>query len=203
MPTSAAGPAPYPGLRRLLAEDVAAARGHFHDTVGHAFPSLFVVAAHRLAHALHRRGRRIPAHAVAALSHVLTGAEIRPAARIGGGFVVVHPTAVIIGSDVVAGRRLSLYGVNTLGSSTEPTLHGDVPDPGAQLVLGDDVVVCSHASILGALTVGSRVVVSAYSAVLSDVPDGVRVRGVPAAWDAPTPEAPAPGFPSATAAPCR
>lgn len=163
-------------LLKLVRADIDAARDQFGSAVSHAFPNLFVALSHRVAHALERRGRRWSAHLVAIVCHVLTGAEIRPSATLGPGLRIVHPTGIVIGTEVVAGRNLALWGSNTLGYSrfTDPSLPQGWP------TLGDDVIVLSHASVLGRVSVGDRTLVAAYALVLEDMPADSRPRGVPA-----------------------
>lgn len=168
----------HPDLRLLdlIRSDIEAARRHFGSALTHAFPNLFVAVSHRFAHTLHRHGHPWLAQVMALACHVLTGAEIRPTAQIGPGLMVIHPTGIVIGGNVVAGRDLQLWGSNTLGRMG---FSSATRAPGSPR-LGDSVVLLTHASVVGAVVIGDRVVVAAYSLVLDDMSDDSRPRGVPA-----------------------
>jgi serine O-acetyltransferase len=100
-----------------------------------------------------------------------SGAELKPASTIGPGLVLKHTTGLVVGAEVVAGARLTLHQNVTLG---------DRHPFGGQPTLGDDVIICAGACVLGPITVGSGAVVAANAVVLSDVPAGAVVAGVPA-----------------------
>ncbi|GAB4003834.1 serine O-acetyltransferase [Nocardioides ultimimeridianus] len=163
-------------LRATFRQDLKAAHVFYAGSVWqHAFPNLFVVASYRVAHALHQRGQRVLSHLVALVAQVLTGAEIRPSASIGPGFVVVHPAAVVIGANVVAGSGLTLYGSNTLGWSQQMG-----SDEQGWPSVGDDVIFFTHASAVGDVRIGNRVRVGAYGLVAHDIPSDSVASGVPA-----------------------
>ena len=100
-----------------------------------------------------------------------SGAELKPTSRIGPGLVLKHTTGLVVGGEVVAGRRLTLHQNVTLG---------DRHPYGGQPTLGDDVVIGAGACVLGPIMVGDGAVIAANSVVLDDVPAGSLVAGVPA-----------------------
>lgn len=104
------------------------------------------------------------AHVVAA-----TGAEIHPAAQIGGGFNLVHTVGVVIGRDVVAGRDLVLHQGVTLGDGG----RGD-----GQPVIGNGVRIGAGAVVLGGVVVGDDALIGANAVVLANVAAGTTVVGV-------------------------
>ncbi len=165
-----------PTLRSLIRADIEQLGVLFNSAAEHLFPSGYVAVSYRIAHALYQRGCKRVAGVVTVICHVLTGAEVRPDARIGPGFVVVHPSAVVVGGGVVAGKNLSLWGSNTLGY----TWRGGPDEKSGSPVLGDDVAVFAHASVFGGVTVGDRVLIGAYSLVLDDMPSDSWPRGIPA-----------------------
>jgi serine O-acetyltransferase len=173
---------PSPSLRSLIRADFDQLAVVFSSAVEHLFPSGYVALSYRIAHALHQRGRRKLAGIVMIVCQVLTGAEIRPDAKIGPGLVVVHPSGVVVGGSVVAGRNLSLWGSNTLGYAWRGESGGKPGSP----TLGDDVALFTHASVVGGVTVGDRVLIAAYSLVLDDMPDDTWPRGIPAKPAPPT-----------------
>lgn len=176
MSTSAQTTTPEPGLLELIKSDIDAARDYYGGSaLARAFPNIFVPVTYRIAHALDVRGLRWVAQAISIVCHILTGAEIRPGARIGPRMVIVHTTGVVIGNDVVAGSDLLLLGANTLGQSPETARR-----PEGSPRLGYAVILATHSSIVGPVVIGDRVLVGAYACVMDDMPDDSRPKGVPA-----------------------
>lgn len=97
------------------------------------------------------------------------GCVIGRGADFGPEFVLVHSHGVVINTSVRGGARVFVEHQVTIGA-----------ERGASPVLGDDVFIGAGARILGGVRVGSRVKVGANAVVVSDVPDGVTVVGVPA-----------------------
>jgi serine O-acetyltransferase len=160
----------------LLKGDVAQLRARHpgESLLKRAYPGLFLCATYRLSHTLHLRGQRLLPIALMWLTHALTGTEIRPTAVLGPGLTILHPSGIVVGGGVVAGARLTLVGGNTLGANLKHGIHG-AP------VLGDDVIVGTHALVLGPVLVGDHAVVGAMSVVLDDVAPKAKVKGIPAA----------------------
>jgi serine O-acetyltransferase len=148
------GEAPLSGARRLM---------HL------ALPAMQCAILHRVAHALHLRGRRGAASLVARLSTVLTGSAIHPGSRIGPGLMVPHPARVAFCG--TAGRDLVLFPASYVGPA-EPVLPGQ-GFPADAPRLGDAVVVGAHAAVQGAVTVGDGAMVGIGVATRRDVPEGV------------------------------
>lgn len=99
--------------------------------------------------------------------------EIRPEARIGPGFRVIHCSlACIIGPFAMAGRNLYLTGGNVIGRRRINLQAGAIR-------LGDDVMLGINAMVIGPLVIGDRVRIGAGATVLKDVPAHARVIGPP------------------------
>ena len=106
------------------------------------------------------------------LMEILTGISLPASAQIGKGFYVGHFSNIILHSDVKMGENCSvgpgvLIGTRGLGKKGTP-------------IVGNNVYIGAGAKILGKITIGNGVRIGANSVVLTDVPDGVTVVGIPA-----------------------
>ena len=128
--------------------------------------------AHRVAHAIRDAGVPFAPRAIAYLSRFVTGIEIHPAAKIGGGFFIDHGSGVVIGETAEIGEGVTLYQGVTLG--------GTGLQPGKRHPsLGDNVTVGSGAKLLGPIFVGDGAKIGANTVVVEDVPPGSTVVGNP------------------------
>src|SRR5690606_36670536 len=159
-------------------EDIAAARTRDPAArngveVALLYPGLHAIWAHRVCHALWRRGLRFPARAGSQLTRWLTGIEIHPGARIGRRFFIDHGMGVVIGETAEIGDDVMLYHGVTLGGRTRnsgkrhPTLE-------------DGVAVGTGAKILGPVRIGAHCVVGANAVVTRDAPPHSVLVGMPA-----------------------
>jgi serine O-acetyltransferase len=128
--------------------------------------------AHRVAHALDRAEVPLAPRLIAYLSRAVTGIEIHPAAKIGGGFFIDHGSGVVIGETAEIGERVTLYQGVTLGGTgfQRGKRHPTV---------GDDVTLGAGAKLLGPIAVGDGAKVGANTVVVQDVPAGATVVGNP------------------------
>ena len=121
-----------------------------------AYPGLYAVTVHRLAHELHELGVPVMPRIMSEIAHSKTGIDIHPGAKIGERFFIDHGTGVVIGETTVIGRNVKLYQGVTLGALS----FAKDPETGA-LVKGvkrhpdveDNVVIYAGATILGGSTV--------------------------------------------------
>ena len=169
---------PAPGLRATIGDDIEAmAEG---ATLSRSRVALRLavharwraVVCWRIAQACMRHAALRPV-ALLLSDRILaaSGAELRPCSRIGPGVVLKHTTGIVVGDEVIAGRRLTLHQNVTLG---------DRRPYGGQPTLGDDVTVGAGACVLGPISIGDRAVVAANAVVLDDVPADCVVAGAPA-----------------------
>jgi len=137
-----------------------------------AWPGVHALLAHRVAHALHNAGVPILPRMVAYVSRAITGIEIHPAAKIGGGFFIDHGMGVVIGETAELGDDVTLYQGVTLGGTGFATgkRHPTVQD---------NVTIGSGAKLLGPITVGHGSKIGANSVVIHDVPPNSTVVGNP------------------------
>ena len=136
------------------------------------YPGFHARQFHRLAHALHKQGFRLPARIISHIGRALTGIEIHPGAEIGKGFFIDHGMGVVIGETTVIGDNCHLFqGVTLGGTSTRRTKRHPT--------IGRGVVIGAGAKIIGAVTIGDNVKIGAGSVVVTNVPANATVVGVP------------------------
>ena len=136
------------------------------------YPSFKVMMHYRVAHRLYEKGHYFLARWVSQRGVRKTGIEIHPGARIGKGFFIDHGNGVIIGETTIIGDNVTLYQGVTLGGTGKeqgkrhPTIE-------------DNVMIGAGAKVLGSCTVGANSKIGAGSVVLTEVPPGSTVVGVP------------------------
>ncbi|WP_353809353.1 serine O-acetyltransferase EpsC [Agromyces sp. SYSU T00194] len=163
-------------------EDLATARAH--DPASRsafeiflAYSGVHAVWGHRVAHALWRRGFRLPARVLSQLNRFFTGIEIHPGATIGRRFFIDHGMGVVIGETAVLGDDVMLYhGVTLGGKAKRGAGRGTKRHP----TLEDGVTVGAGAKLLGDITIGAGSTVGANAVVTHDAPAHSLVVGVPA-----------------------
>ena len=179
-----------PEVKRLVESDVQAAyEGDPAATspmeVVMAYPGLYAVAIHRLAHELYNLKVPIIPRIMSELAHSKTGIDIHPGATIGERFFIDHGTGVVIGETTVIGRNVKLYQGVTLGAKS---FQKD-PETGA-LVKGikrhpnveDNVVIYAGATILGGdTTIGHDSEIGGSVWLINSVPPNSRVYNKPPA----------------------
>ncbi len=137
------------------------------------YPGLHAVWFHRAAHALWGAGLKTAGRWLSHVGRFLTGIEIHPAAVIGRRFFIDHGMGVVIGETTEIGHDVLLYqGVTLGGVSLERTKRHPT--------LGNNIVVGAGARILGPVRIGDGARVGASSVVVTDVPAGTTVVGIPA-----------------------
>jgi len=138
------------------------------------YPGFHALLFHRLAHWLWERGWLLAGRFVSHIGRVLTGIEIHPGARIGRRLFIDHGMGVVIGETAEIGDDCTLYqGVTLGGTSLE---RGRKRHP----TLGNGVIVSVHAQVLGPFRVGDAARIGAQAVVLSEVPEGATMVGIPA-----------------------
>jgi len=128
------------------------------DEVVLAYPGLYALACHRLAHQLWTSGVPLLARLISETSHRTTGIDIHPGAAIGRAVAIDHGTGIVIGETSVIGDRVRLYQGVTLGALSvrkdlaltrrHPTIEHDVVIYANATILGGDTVV-GHSSVVG------------------------------------------------------
>lgn len=136
------------------------------------YPSFKVMIHYRIAHKLYLSGHYFWARYVSQRAVRKTGIEIHPGAQIGDGFFIDHGNGVIIGETTIIGDNCTLYQGVTLG--------GTGKEQGKRHpTLGNNVMVGAGAKVLGSCKIGDNSKIGAGSVVLTEVPAGSTVVGVP------------------------
>ena len=136
------------------------------------YPGLHALIGHRIAQRVDAAGFPLVARLVANAARMTTGVDIHPKARIGRFLFIDHGMGVVIGETAEIGDRchilqgVTLGGTSTLHEKRHPTLE-------------DDVLVGAGAKLIGAITIGAGAKIGAGSVVVSSVPPGATVVGVP------------------------
>ena len=179
-----------PAVKKLVESDVEAAyegdpAAMSRMEVVMAYPGLYAVTVHRLAHELYKLKVPVIPRIMSELAHSKTGIDIHPGATIGERFFIDHGTGVVIGETCVIGRNVKLYQGVTLCAKS----FAKDPDTGA-LVKGikrhpnveDNVVIYAGATILGGdTTIGHDSEIGGSVWLISSVPPNSRVYNHPPA----------------------
>ncbi|MGD3109668.1 serine O-acetyltransferase [Streptomyces sp. YGL11-2] len=159
-----------------------ASRGSWRYVLG-SYAAYRATLSYRLAHAVYRSAERPQglsssvelrtlARSLSERAKVTTGVEVHPAARIGRRFVLDHAVGAVIGETSVIGDDCYVLQGVILGASGIAGNPTDKRHP----TLGNRVQVGAFARILGPVTVGSGSHISPHALIVSDVPEGSRVR---------------------------
>jgi serine O-acetyltransferase len=104
-------------------------------------------------------------------SEVVMEMCLDPQAKIGGGLYMSHIGGVHINPQAVVGRNCDIAHRVTIGASA-------MGRQGAP-VLGDNVYIGTGATLVGKIKIGSGAKIAANTLVITNVPEGATVMGVP------------------------
>ena len=182
--------AKLPEIRRFTDGDVQAAyEGDPAATspmeVVMAYPGLFAITVHRIAHELYLLGVPIIPRVMSELAHSRTGIDIHPGAKIGERFFIDHGTGVVVGETCTIGNNVKLYQGVTLGALSFPKdektgmlMKGHKRHPDIE----DNVVIYAGATILGGDTrIGHDSEIGGNVWLIESVPPHSRVYNKPPA----------------------
>lgn len=149
------------------------------------YPGFHALLGHRLSNALYKAGWRVLARVVSQTARWFTGIEIHPGATIGRRLFIDHGMGTVIGETAEIGDDVTMYQDITLGG-TSPSVNSDAQrNKKRHPTLRDRVIVGAGAQILGAIVVGNGAKIGANAVVVSDVPAGALMVGIPAKIAAP------------------
>src|SRR5580693_5779723 len=138
------------------------------------YPGFQALLYYRAANWLWRHGCHFLGRFVSHLGRVMTGIEIHPGAKVGKRLFIDHGMGVVIGETAEIGDDCTLYQDVTLGGTSLG--RGTKRHP----TLGNNVIVSAGAQVLGPFRVGDGARIGAQAVVLSEVPDGATMVGIPA-----------------------
>ena len=140
-------------------------------------PAVWAIGCYRLGNWLARPFFliRIPLKVISLVANklceILMEMCIDSQATIGGGLYISHIGGVHINPQAVLGRNCDIAHRVTIGASA-------MGRPGAP-VIGDDVYIGTGATLVGKIRIGSGAKIAANTLVISNVPEGATVMGVP------------------------
>ena len=136
------------------------------------YPGLHAIWFHRIAHWFYEKRIYTIARIISHISRHFTGIEIHPGAKIGRRVFIDHGMGVVIGETAEIGDDVLMYqGVVLGGTSLEKKKRHPT--------IGNNVVIGAGAIVLGAVNIAENARIGAGSVVISDVPSGATVVGVP------------------------
>ena len=129
--------------------------------------------AHRIQHALWKRGQRLLALTMQARISTVFAMDLHPAARLGKGILIDHGTGVVIGETSHIGNNVKLYQGVTLGAKSFPLDKHGRPIKHIQRhpTVEDHVIIYANSTILGGDTIlGERTVVAGNVFLMESTP---------------------------------
>ena len=166
----------WPAVRKRLAGDAMRLRCFQESKFGYRLRAWFVdpawwaVLLHRLSALAWARGHRKTGRLLMQVNSLATGADIHPAADLGGGLLIPTPCGVTLSCK--AGRDLTVMALAGIGGSLDGADIG--AGPGLP-VLGDGVVIGPFSGLQKAIRIGDHAVVEGGSGALKDLPAHGRV----------------------------
>lgn len=103
-----------------------------------------------------------------------TGIQLPIGTQVGGGLKFYHFGDVVINKNATIGKNVSIYNGVTIGINLRP--DGKCCPP----FVGDNVVLCTGAKVIGNVHIGNNCVIGANAVVTKDIPEDSVAAGVPA-----------------------
>lgn len=127
---------------------------------------------HKVEHWLYNHHLNVIAQMLRGGVRILFSADVPPQMQIGRGTVFPYDAlGCVFHPDVRIGKNCKILHGVTMGGRAG---HKGLP------IIGDNVVIGTHAQIIGNVTIGNNSIVGAGAIVTHDVPDNVVVVGNPA-----------------------
>ena len=127
---------------------------------------------YRMEHWLYNHHLNVIAQMLRGLVRIIFSADVPPQMYIGKGTVFPHDAlGCVFHPDVKIGKNCKILHGVTMGGRAG---HKGLP------IIGDNVVIGTHAQLIGNVKIGNNSIVGAGAIVTHDVPDNVVVVGNPA-----------------------
>lgn len=127
---------------------------------------------YRMEHWLYNHHLNVIAQMLRGLVRIIFSADVPPQMQIGKGTVFPHDAlGCVFHPDVKIGKNCKILHGVTMGGRAG---HKGLP------IIGDNVVIGTHAQLIGNVKIGNNSIVGAGAIVTHDVPDNVVVVGNPA-----------------------
>ena len=94
---------------------------------------------------------------------------------LGGGIKFYHFGDVVVNRNAKIGKNVTIYNGVTIGVNLRPDEKAYSPP-----VVGDNVVLCTGAKVIGNVNIGENSVIGANTVVTKDIPPNSVAAGVPA-----------------------
>ena len=133
-------------------------------------PGPLALVLYRASHALWVHDSKTAAEILWRVNFFLSGADIHPAAEIGGGLRLTHTAGLVIGKGVRIGSGVTLLHGVTLGGSAKGWFDGVFQDGYPDI--GDETEIMAGAAVLGPIKVGRGCFIGANSVLAHDLADG-------------------------------
>lgn len=108
------------------------------------------------------------------LIRIFFASDISCKAKIPSDICFMHGHDIVIGSEVIIGKKCKVFNGVTLGNKDTESGVNEHP------IIGDNCVISTGAKILGKITIGNNCIIGANSVVFVDVPDNSIAVGIPA-----------------------
>ncbi|WP_051538333.1 serine O-acetyltransferase [Butyrivibrio proteoclasticus] len=104
---------------------------------------------------------------------VRCGIELNPRTEIGYGLRLPHRGSIVIHPNTKIGNNCEIMSCVTIGNNI-------LKDRDAVATIGDNVMICTGARVIGNVSIGNDVIIGANSVVNKDIREGTIVAGIPA-----------------------
>lgn len=128
------------------------------------YSGVHAVFWYRIAHFLYKIKLKLAAEVIMAITKLLTGIEIHPAAKIGKRLFIDHGYGVVIGETAIIGDECTIYQGVTLGGTGK-----DNPGEKRHPTVGNNVMIGAGAKVIGNIVIGDNVKVGANAVVLENI----------------------------------
>ncbi len=167
-----------PSIKARLLKDAEAAfekdpAAHSVDEVILSYPGFQAIMTYRLAHEISQLQVPLIPRMMSEYAHSQTGCDIHPDAQLGESLFIDHGTGVVIGQTSVIGNRVTIFQGVTLGAIA---MKSKDEKQKRHPTIEDDVILYSHATILGGQTkIGKGSVIGGSCWITQSIPADSRV----------------------------